>query len=180
MITNPKSSLLLEVCDIYQPKTISSKELVEDGEYPVFGANGQIGFYDKYNHELSEVTVTCRGATCGTVNVIPEKSWITGNAMVFKPRDSTLTKEYLAYFLRCLDWSQIITGTAQPQITRNSLKDVLISIPSISEQREIVSKLDTNFSRIDSSVVLAKDVILRASALKRALLQDLINNRGNK
>jgi type I restriction enzyme S subunit len=114
------------------------------------------------------------------VNIVPEKSWITGNAMVFKPRNLTLSKEYLAYFLRCLDWSQIITGTAQPQITRNSLKDILINIPSISEQLEIVSKLDNHFSRIDSSVLLAKDVILRSTALKRALLQEMIKNRGNK
>jgi type I restriction enzyme S subunit len=180
MIEIRVSSLLLEACEIYQPKTISAKELIENGKYPVYGANGQIGFYDKFNHEESEVTVTCRGATCGTVNIVPEKSWITGNAMVFKPRNSTLTKEYLAYFLRCLDWSQIITGTAQPQITRNSMKDILIDIPSISEQLEIVGKLDNHFSRIDSSVLLAKDVILRSTALKRALLQDLIINRGNK
>ena len=40
-----------EVCEMYQPKTISTKEMVYDGLYPVFGANGIIGKYDKYNHE---------------------------------------------------------------------------------------------------------------------------------
>ena len=90
-----ESNTLNYFCEMYQPKTISRKELVDDGPYPVFGANGQIGFYTDFNHEESEVTVTCRGATCGTVNVIPAMSWITGNAMVVRPREQSLGKEYL-------------------------------------------------------------------------------------
>ena len=47
---------------MYQPKTISKKELVEEGRYPVYGANGRIGSYTEYNHADDEVTVTCRAA----------------------------------------------------------------------------------------------------------------------
>ena len=43
-------STLNETCKMYQPKTISAKEMKDDGEYVVFGANGIIGKYDKYNH----------------------------------------------------------------------------------------------------------------------------------
>jgi len=50
---------LEEVCEMYQPKTISSKEMVDDGAYPVFGANGIIGKYDQYNHE--EITNYVQG-----------------------------------------------------------------------------------------------------------------------
>ena len=56
-----------EVCEMYQPKTISTKEMVDDGLYTVFGANGIIGKYDKYNHEEPQLLITCRGATCGSV-----------------------------------------------------------------------------------------------------------------
>ena len=38
-----------EVCDLYQPKTISAKEMVSDGLFDVFGANGKIGKYHRYN-----------------------------------------------------------------------------------------------------------------------------------
>ena len=55
-------------CEIYQPKTISKKEMTPDRDIP-FGANGVIGRYSQYNHEEAEVLVTCRGATCGTVNI---------------------------------------------------------------------------------------------------------------
>lgn len=41
---------LLEICRPRQWPTISTAELTETG-YPVYGANGQIGFYHHYNHE---------------------------------------------------------------------------------------------------------------------------------
>ncbi|WP_409449007.1 restriction endonuclease subunit S [Acinetobacter baumannii] len=59
---------------------MSSSELTEIG-YPVFGANGYIGFYHKYNHINETIVVTCRGATCGEVTLVKAKSYITGNAM---------------------------------------------------------------------------------------------------
>ncbi|MBU3924402.1 N-6 DNA methylase, partial [Patescibacteria group bacterium] len=79
-----------EICEIYQPKTITSKDIKSAGPYKVFGANGVIGFYDKYNHEESEVLITCRGATCGTINLSEPKSWVTGNTMVVKPKNNLL------------------------------------------------------------------------------------------
>lgn len=69
-----------DVCNLYQPKTITSSELIEDGEYVVYGANGIIGRYDKYNHDEPEVIITCRGATCGTINITTGKCWISGAA----------------------------------------------------------------------------------------------------
>lgn len=39
-----------EIAQIYQPQTISSTELTEDG-FLVYGANGIIGKYKQYNHK---------------------------------------------------------------------------------------------------------------------------------
>jgi len=103
-----------EICDLYQPKTITSKEITETGKYKVFGANGVIGYYDQYNHEESEVLVTCRGATCGTLNRSEPKSWVTGNAMVVKPYDpNQLNKDYLFYLLKSIDLTTVISVVLQ-------------------------------------------------------------------
>ena len=129
-----------ETCEIYQPKTITGKDLVEDGLYPVFGANGIIGRYDKYNHEHPQLLVTCRGATCGTINVSEPYSWITGNAMVVRPKSNSIDFKFLEYALRGgVDMQKAITGAAQPQITRANLSPLTFSYPiSIHEQRRIV------------------------------------------
>jgi type I restriction enzyme S subunit len=172
-----ESNTLDHVCEMYQPKTISKKELIDDGPYPVFGANGQIGFYTDFNHQESEVTVTCRGATCGTVNVIPAMSWITGNSMVVRPKDESLSKEFLNYCLQSKDFTSVITGTAQPQITRKPLSTLEIVIPPMSEQGRIVEILEDQLSRLDASLAVADAVEERSAALRRSLLHSAFTGR---
>jgi len=158
---------LVEVCEMYQPKTISTKEMVEDGAYPVFGANGIIGKYDKYNHEEPQLLITCRGATCGSVNISEPKSWINGNAMVVRPKDHSIDLKFLEYLFRGgIDLSKTITGAAQPQITRQSLNPIEISYPkSLPEQQRIVSILDECFAAIDKAKANAEHNLLNANEL---------------
>ena len=131
-----------EVCDIYQPNTISTEMLVNNGKYYVYGANGIIGKYNEFNHENSEILLTCRGATCGTINISEPYSWINGNAMVIHRKSDSLNFDFLKYLMSSLDYSLIITGAAQPQITRAKLTPVKICIPQLSTQLSIVSELD--------------------------------------
>jgi len=107
----------------------------------VFGANGIIGRHDKYNHEQAEVVLTCRGATCGTINMSLPFSWITGNAMVISPfSEEMLTKNFLFNVLKNRDFSDVITGTAQPQITRANLINFKIPLPPRIRRRRTKSK----------------------------------------
>ena len=131
-----------EICNLYQPKTITSQEIQSNGRYKVFGANGVIGYYDEYNHEDAEIAVTCRGATCGTINYTEPKSWITGNAMVVKPHNKTIDKRFLFHLLSFSDLSETITGTAQPQITRTTLEPYQIPLPPKEIQEKIVSEIE--------------------------------------
>ena len=171
-----------ESCEMYQPKTISTKEMDSNGTFPVFGANGQIGFYDKYNHERPEILVTCRGATCGTVNVSLPKSWVTGNAMVVRPKDNSISQDFLRYLLQGgIDLSKAITGAAQPQITRTNLNPLRFSYPAdFVTQEEIVAKLD-QASVVREQLVtiytakLAALSKLRTSLLHRAFTGQLTN-----
>ncbi|HLB74100.1 MAG TPA: restriction endonuclease subunit S, partial [Sedimentisphaerales bacterium] len=140
-----------EVCKIYQPETITSKEIKSEGSYKVFGANGVIGFYEKYNHENPEVLITCRGATCGTINLSEPKCWITGNAMVVSPLDNRINKIYLYYLLKASDLSSVISGTAQPQITRIPLSPFKIPLPPLEVQEKIVAEIDGYQKIIDAA-----------------------------
>ena len=168
-----------DICELYQPKTISSKEMVDEGNYPVFGANGIIGKYDKYNHEVPQLLITCRGATCGSINISEPKSWINGNAMVVRPKDNSLSLKFIEYlFLGGIDISKTITGAAQPQITRQSLSPVLISYPSsIQEQHRIVAILDEAFTAIAIAKANAERNLKNAKELFESYLQGVFENK---
>jgi len=179
MKTNWQIKKLGEVCDVYQPKTISAKQMVANGEYVVFGANGVIGRYDKYNHEDSQLLITCRGATCGSVNISTPKSWITGNAMVVRPKNEFLLLKYLEYIFRGgIDVSKVITGTAQPQITRANLEPIEISFPLPVEQDRIVKKLDEVFEKIAKAKENAEKNLRNSKELFESYLQSVFANPG--
>ncbi|EGJ2155863.1 N-6 DNA methylase, partial [Campylobacter jejuni] len=147
--TNPFANCKYElvklgtICKIYQPKTITAKEIQENGDYKVYGANGVIGFYNKYNHKDSEVAMTCRGATCGTINYTEPLSWITGNAMIITPlKNNLILKKFLVYILPLSNVKNIITGSAQPQITKNNLTTLKIPLSPLEIQKQIVAECE--------------------------------------
>jgi len=113
-----------------------------NGKFPVFGANGVIGRFDRFNHENEEIAMACRGATCGVVNMTSPRSWITGNAMVVRPIFDEISRRFLYYVLRRMNFSSVTTGAAQPQITRESLRNISIPLPPLPVQEAIVAILD--------------------------------------
>nr|WP_231853535.1 restriction endonuclease subunit S [Helicobacter cinaedi] len=148
---------------MYQPQTITAKEILEQGQYKVYGANGVIGFYDKYNHKDAEVAMTCRGATCGTINFTEPESWITGNAMIITPLEKNLIlKKFLIYILPLSNIKSVITGAAQPQITRTNLSQLKIPLPPLEIQTQIVAeceKVEEQYNTIRMSIEKYQELI---------------------
>lgn len=168
-----------EACKMYQPKTISAKEMQPDGKYVVYGANGVIGRYDQYNHAEPQLLVTCRGATCGSVNVSQPFSWITGNAMVIQPDPTKISLRFMEYLCRGgIDLTGAITGAAQPQITRQSLVPIKFSYPLLAEQVRIVAKLDAAFAEIDRAIELTDEREVSLANLKSAVLSNALTDVG--
>lgn len=145
------SITLEDIADIYQPQTIASSDLTEDG-YLVYGANGVIGKYHLYNHDKEQICITCRGNTCGTVNFTAPKSWITGNAMVINTDNfaQNVNKRYLFHYLSFINFNSIISGSGQPQIVRQPLAKLKLILPALTIQNHITECLDAILAKINN------------------------------
>ena len=174
--SHPVANLGL-VAHAYQPETLSMEALNQSGTFPVFGANGIIGRHDNFNHEQPQVVIACRGNTCGAVNWTLPKSWINGNAMVINPHAEKLRKDFLFYVLEIADYSLVITGSAQPQIIRESLYRLRVPLPPLETQRRIADYLDRETTEIDS--LIADSTRLRDLLLKRrsVLITEVVTGR---
>ncbi|MBW3637051.1 MAG: restriction endonuclease subunit S [Armatimonadetes bacterium] len=142
---NPKNWPVVKLTEISRPKqwpTIAANQLSGSG-HPVFGANGLIGYHDIYNHAEPTVLITCRGATCGTINVCPPKTYVTGNAMALDNlAEDKIHRTFLEWFLKGKGLRNVISGTAQPQITREGLTNYTVALPPLSLQLEFASRLE--------------------------------------
>jgi len=163
-----------ELANLNQPQTISAKEFTDYG-YPVYGANGVVGYYHRTNHQTSQVTVTCRGSTCGTVNRTVDECWITGNAMVLNcDHNKELSKDFFYYLLLAQDMSDCITGTGQPQIVRSALAAFRVGLPKQPlEQHAIAEAL----SDVDGLLGGLDRLIAKKRDLKQAAMQQLLTGQ---
>lgn len=123
---------LSELCVMYQPQTIGTDLLSSNGAYRVYGANGIVGRYDQYNHKDSEIAMACRGNSCGVVNRTMPYSWITGNAMVLQMKDKGVCNEFIKQSVPYMNISGAISGSGQPQLTRENLNTVKCLKPTYS------------------------------------------------
>jgi type I restriction enzyme S subunit len=163
-----------DVATLYQPVTISAKQFCNAG-YPVYGANGVVGWFNEFNHATKQVTVTCRGSTCGTVNMTVEKSWITGNAMVVNCDESRfIEKQFLYYTLLASDLSGCITGSGQPQIVRGPLDNFEIKLPKNKAEQTAIA---TILSDMDAELAALEARSNKTRALKQGMMQALLTGR---
>lgn len=165
------TSKLGDIANLYQPETIPSAKLSDDGLYLVYGANGIIGRYERYNHAESQICLTCRGNTCGNINYSQPFSWITGNAMVINTDSNTdnIDKRFLYHYLKNYNFTPFISGSGQPQIIRSAVEKLTVPNVNIQIQKRIASALDSIVMSID----VARKIVDMDQNVKKYLLENL-------
>ncbi|MCD8827809.1 restriction endonuclease subunit S [Staphylococcus gallinarum] len=164
-----ESKKLKDIANVYQPQNLSQNNFQKKG-YPVYGANGVIGYYKDFNHSNMEIAVACRGNTCGRVNLTEPKSWITSNAMVVNIIDKMEIEFYFLYqYLRIINYSNVISGSGQPQITRKNMNSVELLVPNYIEQQ----KIGNLFRRFDDFIEKQSQKIDLLKERKKGLLQKM-------
>lgn len=164
---------LTELCRPKQWKTIAGKDLLDHG-FPVYGANGIIGYWSEYNHVSDTITIACRG-TCGSVCIAPAKSYVNGNAMCLDHLSDEINIRYLYYYLKWFDFKKIITGTTIPQITIEGLQKVLVPCPPMKEQLECVKTLEC----VEQLITCYEKELLNLDELVKAQFVEMFGEPNN-
>ena len=151
-------------------KNLPTESLTKSG-YTVFGANGQIGFYDKFIYEKPQVLVSCRGEASGKVNISLPESFVTNNSLVLEiADDSDLNFCFLKFFSLNNDYTNFVTGSAQPQITIDSLKNCDLLLP----KKEVTDLFNVTVERMDKKQLSNFHQIQTLSTLRDTLLPKLM------
>lgn len=118
------------------------------GWYPTFSASGQDVWLPNYRFNQKGIVVSAVGARCGKAFKADGKWNVCANTHALSVNEAIADRDYCWYLLNNENW-WIKGGTAQPFVkVKESLKREF-EFPLLSEQREIVRRLDTIAHIID-------------------------------
>lgn len=115
-------------CDFEYGK-MPSKELLVDRGFPVYCGYEITKYYKNASHNTKTIVVIARGdAGSGEIKMSPKKFFLSNLGIAILPQDEDM-KWFLYYYLKSQDTYSLRTGSAQAQVTINSLKSFDIIIP---------------------------------------------------
>ena len=155
-------------------KNLSTKLISENGEYPVYGANGVIGYYDKANCNEQVVLITSRGNGSGDVLMTYHKdAFITNNSFIVLPLEdySYCQLPFTYQFLKNANFRAVRTGAAQPQLTNQSIHTVDVVLPS----KNIIIDYCDKVSYINNKIIILRKQIRLLTEARDRLLPKLMS-----
>ena len=127
-----------------QRKPVTKKDRVA-GAYPYYGANGVQDFVNEYLFDGESLLVGEDGSVINKDNSpvltwAVGKIWVNNHAHVLKEQEGVLLR-YVFYALQTQDVSSVVRGTP-PKLNQENLRNILIPVPPLEVQREVVEVLD--------------------------------------
>ncbi|MFW3112885.1 type I restriction/modification protein S [Mycobacterium haemophilum DSM 44634] len=138
------------------------------GRYPVYGANGVIGYAAQHNASGPLVVVGRIGSYCGSLHYCESDVWVTDNALVCRAKDRTETR-YWYYVLQTCRLNEHRAGSGQPLLNQRILRDLSIGAVA-TPQRQRVSEL---LGALDDKIAGNQRVIAAAEALMLATVESV-------
>ena len=165
---NNKPNVLLAECLKCSSSTLQESDVCESGTYPVYGANGIIGYLDGYSTEDEAVHIIKDGSGVGTVYYVTGKCSATGTLNTLQAKDGYLL-QYLYYMLKVFNFEPYKTGMAIPHIYFKDYGKTKIFCPSYTEQLKYVGVL----SAIDNKLSVELSILTNLSLQKQYLLRQM-------
>lgn len=163
---NNKPNVLLAECLKCSSSTLQESDVCENGTYPVYGANGIVGYLDGYSTEDEAVHIIKDGSGVGTVSYVTGKCSATGTLNTLQAKDGYLL-QYLYYMLKVFNFEPYKTGMAISHIYFKDYGKAKIFCPSYTEQLKYVDLL----SAIDNKLSVEQRILTNLSLQKQYLLR---------
>jgi len=180
----PKEWEVLSVADVSENldgKRIPVKQEDRDKQakiYPYYGASGIIDYVDDYIFDEPLILLGEDGENVVSRNLplafkVEGKYWVNNHAHVLRPIKDISTIEFLCEALEFIDYSSIVSGSAQPKITQGHLSKILLRMPKIEEQEDIGSMIQS----INQKLQTEQSYLHKMQQIKAGLMADLLSGK---
>ena len=168
IVRSNKPNVRLTECMECKSSTLQESEVCEQGTYPVYGANGIVGYLDNYNTEGEAVYIIKDGSGVGTVSYVTGKCSATGTLNTLQAKEG-YSLQYLYYLLKVFNFEPYKTGMAIPHIYFKDYGKAKVFCPSYTEQLQYARLL----SAIDTKLLIEQNILTKLSLQKQYLLRQM-------
>lgn len=165
---------MIQLKDLCQKASsnIAQKDLEgHEGQYPIYGASGLIGYVDFYKQENPYVAVVKDGAGIGRVMCLPEKSSVIGTMQYILPNEG-VNVHYLAFAMEHMNLAKYFSGATIPHIYFKDYGKEKLLERTEKEQKSIAEIL----SKMDSLISLRKQQIAKLDELVKARFVEMFGD----
>lgn len=138
-----------DIVTLQRGKDLPKDKFVQ-GEFPVGGSNGIIGYHNQFNTKAPGITVG-RSGSCGKVVFYDKNFWAHNTALVVKDFHGN-NEKFIYYFLCSLKLEKYKSGVSVPTLNRNAFRTINMAIPKIDEQIEIAKTLEQTDKKINMAI----------------------------
>ena len=166
------------ICRMQSGNNLTSLEISSENDggkiFPVYGGNGQRGYYSDFTNEGNYCLVGRQGALAGNVHFVSGKFWATDHAIVVYEHTHTYSK-YLCYLLKAMNLNQYAFETsAQPGLSVEKILQLeMIHCPK-GEQTQIADFLDKKVAQLDEVKSLLEEQIKTLEDYRRSLIYETV------
>ena len=163
-----KPNVRLSECLECKSSTLQESDVYEQGTYPVYGANGIVGYLDNYNTEGEAIYIIKDGSGVGTVSYVKGKCSATGTLNTLQAKEG-YSLQYLYYLLKVFNFEPYKTGMAIPHIYFKDYGKAKFFCPSYTEQLQYAQLL----SAIDNKLSIEQNILTELTLQKQCLLRQM-------
>ena len=169
-------------------KPVTADQRSQEGEmlYDYYGASGAIDKINGYTIDDHVMLIGEDGANLKMRNLplmyeVNGKAWINNHAHILKPKQG-IDFYYLFYVLEAIDINPYITGSAQPKLSQENLKNIWIPVPNVNIQKEIVCCIKDACIGLDNILEKTRSSIEEYKKLKQSVITKAVTKgvRGNR
>jgi len=177
-----KLKYLTDILDQFRsPITADQRNQNAEVLYDYYGASGAIDKIDGYTIDDHVMLIGEDGANLRMRNLplmyeVNGKAWINNHAHILKPKESTHFY-YLFYALESININPYITGSAQPKLSQENLKNIWLPVPSYEEQAEIANYLQVKMPEMDALIAKKNAFVEALENYKHSIIYEYVTGK---
>lgn len=139
----------------------------ENGQYPIFGTGGLMGYSIEYLYDKPSVLIGRKGSI-EKVRYIEEPFWTVDTLFYTEVNKKIVIPKFLYYVMSLIDLSRYNEGTSIPSLRTETLNSLDLPIPDLDYQNRVLSVL----SKIDKKIEINEKI----NKNLEQLLYNIFNN----